>query len=560
MSTRKIDGMLFEQMMRNGLNNLAAQEKTINALNVFPVADGDTGTNMRLTLESGIRCARPTKLLCDYLKALSSGMLLGARGNSGVILSQLFKGIYLELSRNSAAAPVEMRNAFIRGYKVAYESVIRPVEGTILTVAREGIEQTVRQMRHPADLETLLEAYLSSMSISLAATPDVLPVLKEMGVVDSGAKGYIAIVEGMYRWLKGEIFDQHPDSHSLDAPPQADLSLFDENSRFDQGYCMEFILQLMRDPQYMAPFLQADFIRALEQRGNSLVVVQDGSRVKVHVHTKKPASVIEYAQQYGEFLTFKLENMQLQHNEYLRDQQAAPAASADTQPAPAPKPHKALSVIAAVNGEGNRQTFTDLGCDFVIDGGATMNASSEDFLNAIRQADADAVVILPDNANMLLAARQAVELSGNTNAKVLEAKTLAEGYYALAMDVPDSKDIDMRVAQMNSGIESIETLLITAAARAWEHNGVKCEENECIALYRDEVIVHSRQPLDTVIRALQRVEGIEDRESCVFFRGKGGNVQLEQEIERRVGELFPMMECSFLDGGQEIYDWIIGIM
>jgi len=559
MSTKKIDGMLFEQMIRNGLNNLSSHEKEINALNVFPVADGDTGTNMRLTLESGIRCARPTRLLCDYLKALSSGMLLGARGNSGVILSQLFKGIYLELSRAGAAAPVEMRNAFIRGYKVAYESVIRPVEGTILTVAREGIEQATRQMRHPADMEELLEAYLSSMSISLAATPEVLPVLKEMGVVDSGAKGYIAIVEGMYRWLKGEIFDRHQPALSAPGQPQTDFSLFDENSRFDQGYCTEFILQLMRAPQYMSPFRQEDFIRALEQRGNSLVVVQDGSRVKVHVHTKKPAAVIEYAQQYGEFLTFKLENMQLQHNEYLRDQKEP--APREEIPAPAaPKAHKAVWVIAAVNGPGNRKTFTDLGCDYVIDGGATMNASSEDFLTAIRQADADAIVILPNNANMLLAARQAVELSGEKNVTVLEAKTLAEGYYALAMDVPDSKDINMRIAQMNSGIESIETLLITAAARAYEHNGVKCKENECIAVYRDELVFTSAQPLDTVIRGLQMVEGIEDRESCVFFRGKNGNAALEKEIARKVGELFPMMECSFLDGGQEIYDWIIGIM
>lgn len=559
MSTKKIDGMLFEQMVRNGLNNLSVHEKEINALNVFPVADGDTGTNMRMTLESGIRCARPTRLLCDYLKALSSGMLLGARGNSGVILSQLFKGIYLELSRANATTPVGMRNAFIRGYKVAYESVIRPVEGTILTVAREGIEQATRQLRHPEDLETLLEAYLSSMAISLSATPDVLPVLKEMGVVDSGAKGYIAIVEGMYRWLRGEIFDQHQPALSAPAQPQADFSLFDENSRFDQGYCTEFILQLMRAPQYMAPFRQEDFIRALEQRGNSLVVVQDGSRVKVHVHTKKPAAVIEYAQQYGEFLTFKLENMQLQHNEYLRDQkETAPAP--ETVAAPAPKVHKLLSVIAAVNGQGNRQIFTDLGCDIVIDGGPTMNASSEDFLTAIRQTDADAVVILPNNANMLLAARQAVDLSDKKNVRVLESKTLAEGYYALAMNMPDSTDVEMRVAQMNSGIESIETLLITAAARAYEHNGVSCKENECIAVYRDELVFTSQQPLDTVIRGLQMVEDIEDRENCVFFRGKNGDAAMEKEIQRRVGELFPMMECSFLDGGQEIYDWIIGIM
>ena len=372
MNTKRIDGSLFEKMIRAGLNSLCHCEKEINALNVFPVADGDTGTNMRLTLENGIRCAQPTKELNDYLKALSSGMLLGARGNSGVILSQLFKGIYLELSRCSAASPVELRNAFIRGYKAAYESVINPVEGTILTVAREGIEQATKQQRRPLDVESLLTAYLSSMEISLAATPDVLPILAEMGVVDSGAKGYIAIIQGMLDQLTGGAekaagsYAPASVQHAVPTVPAQDLSKFTENSDFIEGYCMEFILQLMKKPGYIRSFRSDDLVELLGKHGDSLVVVQDGMRVKVHVHTKKPAPIIQFVQQYGEFLTFKLENMQLQHNEYVEQRSEEKAK----KPAPEPKVHQPISVIAVVNGEGNKRIFRELGCKCILDGGA----------------------------------------------------------------------------------------------------------------------------------------------------------------------------------------------
>ena len=564
MKTRKVDGKLFEQMVRNGMNCLRASEKELNALNVFPVADGDTGTNMLATLQNGVRCARTTADLREYLKALSSGMLLGARGNSGVILSQIFKGIYLELSKCSAAATYDLRNSFIRGYKVAYESVIHPVEGTILTVAREGIEQTTRQVKRLADVESLLAEYLSFMEISLADTPRLLPVLAEMGVVDSGAKGYIAIIRGMADYLNGIIYPDEPYlaqelagvSQSRPAP---DLSLFNSDSPLEKGYCMEFILQLMRLPSYDQRFKQSMFIQVLEKMGNSLVVVCDDMRVKVHIHTQKPAPIMEYAQRYGEFLTFKLENMQLQHNEYMRERDGAKAATAEAPALPA-KPGKRVpfAVIAAVDGAGNRAIFQDLGCRQIIECGPTMNASTQELLSAIAAANADEAVVLPGNANLLLVAEQAAGMAEST-VHVLPARTIPESYFALAMDMQDGADISRRVEQMRESIAGIETLLIAVAARAFEHNGMTFREHQWVALYRDEPVATAASAAEAIRLGIEKVEGIEDRETCILFRGAGANAAEEADIEQVIQSMYPLMECSFLDGGQQVYDWMIGL-
>lgn len=565
MNTKRIDGILFERMVREGLSGLIKCEKTINALNVFPVADGDTGTNMRMTLESGIRCAVPCEALNEYLKALSGGMLLGARGNSGVILSQIFKGIYLELSRNEAASPVMLRNAFIRGYKVAYESVIKPVEGTILTVAREGIEFVIREQKRLKDLETLLTVYIAAMQISLKNTPNLLPILAEMNVVDSGAQGYIVIVSGMLAALTGQVPSDmqalaEPDRAA--APPASneiapDFSRFTETSAFDEGYCMEFILQLMRTDGYSQEFDQSKLLKMLEANGNSLVVVRDGARVKVHVHTKKPAPIIEYVQRFGEFLTFKLENMQLQHNEFADGAKAAGAAKqAQT---PKKSEHCLLGTVAVVNGAGAEAIFRDLGCKLVIDGGATMNTSSEEFLEAINSIDADRIVIIPNGPNMMLAAQQAVALSNKENVVILPAKTLAQGYFALAMDVADSTDPDLRIRQMRRGMESVETLLVTRAARDYSRKDISCRENEFIALSNNELLCTSPDPVETVINGMKLIEGIEDKETCIFFRGAEADAALEKIIAERIESEFPMLEVTFEWGGQALYDWIAGI-
>lgn len=565
MNTKKIDGQLFEQMLRNGMNCLRASEKELNAMNVFPVADGDTGTNMLTTLENGIRVARSDPELRGYLKALSRGMLLGARGNSGVILSQIFKGISLELSRRSTASLLDLCNSFIRGYKVAYESVIHPVEGTILTVTREGIEETAKQIKQITDVETLLYTYISVMEISLAETPRRLAVLAEMGVVDSGAKGYITIIRGMADYLNGIVYSDDSDQfiHAANASETdssiPDLSMFNSRSPMEKGYCMEFILQRMELPGYEETFDQKEFIQTLEGLGESLVVVCDDMRVKVHIHTTKPAPIMEYAQCYGEFLTFKLENMQLQHNEFVDAKNKREEKQFEALPVPsAPRAHTPMAVIAAVDGSGNRQIFQNLGCQQVIECGASMNASTEELLSAIGCANAEQIVVLPGNANLILAAKQAAQMAEST-VHVLPAKTIPEAYFALAMDIQDGTDIARRIEQMRANIGSIETLLVAVAAKTFVHNGITFHEHEWVALYRDEPIVAAKTPVEAMLLGLQKVEGIDDKETCILFRGENGSALDQAAIEEGIMEAYPLLECNFMDGGQKVYDWMVGL-
>lgn len=544
--TRRVNGFLLEKMLRNGLANIRAAEETINGLNVFPVADGDTGLNMRLTLENGLRRAKGRTEIGLYLRELSEGMLLGARGNSGVILSQIFKGIYQELARCQAANIADMRNALIRGYRVAYQSVVCPVEGTILTVAREGIELIRTQLDRNTSIESLLGMYIAQMRKTLAATPDMLAVLKEYGVVDSGAVGYITIFEGMYKYLCGETLQ---DSGSGETVPRTDISedIFNENSPFEEGYCMEFILQLMNGDSYNHRFRIATFTEDLKLFGNSIVVTQDGTRVKVHIHTMKPGKVIAMSQEFGEFLTFKLDNMQVQHNEFIRKMPKQERV------------HLQMAVVAVVNGAGMQKVFTDLGCTVVLDGSSKMNTSTQEFLDAFREANADTIVVLPNNKNIVRAAEQAAAMFGESEIHVLPTTSMVEGYYALSMDIPDEVT-DKRIKAMLSGAGNIVTLSQTIASRDYAHNGIGCKVGEEIALVNDRLVFSCRDTIEAVMGGLHKIEGIADKEYCVIFRGEDVDPAQESSLEDAIREEYPLLELQFMDGGQRIYRWLLGVI
>lgn len=550
MNTRRVNGTLFEKMARNGLKNLLLHREEINALNVFPVADGDTGTNMSLTLQKGLNFAQSSPELCTYLKAFSQGLLYGARGNSGVILSQIFNGFYQELSRCAAANVGDLRNAFIRGYRVAYRSVVCPVEGTILTVAREGIEHARNQIDRGTSVETLLSIYLAEMKKSLAETPELLPVLKESGVIDSGGAGFVYIVEGMLKELYGEELESGEPLAPEPLPKASDGTvspeLFNENTQFEYGYCMEFLLQLMRGSGYTQRFRLNAFIEDLQLYGNSLVVTQADRRVKVHIHTFKPAKVIAAAQEFGEFLTFKLENMHIQNAD--REQKLQKK-----------RPHRTLSVVAVANGDGMIRTFESLGCDVVLDGGPTMNTSSEEFTKAFSYIDADAIAVLPNNKNIVRAAEQAVALSGRTDVTVLPTASMAEGYCAVSMDIPDSDDIARRIAQMREGAGSIHTLSLAAATRNITRDGVSCTVGQSIVLNGEALKAAADDPFAAIEQGLKAIEGLEDCETCVVFFGEDAEPEDEARLTELISGLYPMMETSFIDGGQHVYRWLIGI-
>lgn len=548
MSVSRINGIELERMLKNGLANLRLSEEEINRLNVFPVPDGDTGTNMCKTLEHGLAGATSSTDVSAFSKSLSSGMLLGARGNSGVILSRFFYGFAQALSRSALIGPGELRAALIKGYRAAYSAVINPVEGTMLSVAREGIEHIRTQITRSSPIDVILSTYTAEMRKTLAMTPEMLTVLKDAGVVDSGAAGFILIFEGMVKLLRGEIIEDNAPAAGIPTPASGpDLSLFNENSEFIDGYCMEFILQLMNGEGYRQGFRLRGYISALQKLGGeSLVCVQDGKRVKVHVHTKTPALIIKLSQKYGEFLTFKLENMQVQHNE--RDSLLGR------------QEHKTLSIVSVVNGEGMKELFEGLGADYVIDGGATMNTSASEFVSVFEKIDADAIVVLPNSGNIIPAAKQAAELVSSGNVTVIPSKSFAEGYFAIAMDIPDEKDAERRVGQMLSGIENVVTLSEATASRDYTYHEIRCRKGEQIAFINGELASVSSDRVTAVTEALALIDGIEDYDTAVVLRGRDVPPEDEEELGRAVSEKYPLLELSFVDAGQEIYHWVIGIM
>jgi len=542
MKTMRIDGKTFRAMLANGLEELRSREEEINMLNVFPVADGDTGTNMRLTLEGGLEAAGQAPEFNIFMKALSTGMLYSARGNSGVILSQFFAGLYQELARCPTVSAAEMRNGFIRAYRIAYKAVRKPTEGTILTVTRLGIENIRSQVGRRTTIEDMLSMYVAEMKKTLTFTPDMLECLKEEGVVDSGAAGYICIIEGCLKYLNGEI--NKAGSHKLKTTQSYDLTSFNENSVFVDGYCMEFILQLMRTEGYLRNFRLNKFIEDLGGLGNSIVAVQDGKRVKVHIHTKTPAKVIAEAQAFGEFVTFKLENMQVMHGHRNTLKMKK-------------NKHKAIATVAVVTGEGIRDAYEKLGCDSIIDCGPSMNVSSQNFVDEFKTLNCDTIVVLPNNKNTIGAAKQARELYLNethedVQIKVLNTKNMLEGYYALAMDVPDS-ETDQRLKGMQSGIDGVRCISQTTATKDYKDDRIEVNKGEKIILEGDRIIAKG----DDLIKTLT---DIDEFESAIVFRGADKTEDDEQKLREDSEENFPLADFVFEYGGQEIYDWIIGVI
>ncbi len=550
MKTTSLNGTLLEQMLRNGLNNLKKHENQVNDMNVFPVSDGDTGTNMRLTLENGLASALSDDDLGAYLKRVNSGMLLGARGNSGVILSQLFNGMSQSLESDSIVNVDELMEALSRGYKVAYESVVKPVEGTILTVTRDGAEGIRSQINRSVSFESMLSMYIAEMKKSLALTPELLPVLKEAGVVDSGATGYIYIIEGMLKYLSGEIVSLNSNDEELSDSQllvnSINPDLFNEDSVFTLGYCTEFLLQIMNSKCSVRKFDLDDFIFQLNKMGNSLVAVRDGSRVRVHIHTIRPYQVIEFAQQFGEFVTFKMENMQLQHNEHFEKK-------AELQP------EKKVGIIAVANGQGIKDLFKQFGCHMVLKGGQTMNTSTKEFVDAFKTVNAEKIVVLPNNKNIIKAAQQAAALSGLNNVTVLETKSVVEGYYALAMAVGiDDQDGDYVVSLLKQGAENCDTVEITVASRDYTSNSIHCNKDDFVALVNGDLTCSGRTIEEIVTQSFSKVPCIDEKESCIVFKGADCTAAMEEEFSNVVEKNYPDMEVNFVEGGQGIYNFIIG--
>ena len=542
---KSINGLFFQGMIRNALHNLINAEKELNSMNVFPVADGDTGTNMRLTLEHGYKKAQPTKHLGEYLTQLSSGMLLGARGNSGVILSQLFKGMSNELESKGIVNPKELRNGLIEAYKVAYTAVVNPVEGTILTVAREGIENIKNLIKGEVSIDDTLIWYLDEMNRSLQETPNLLPTLKEANVLDSGAYGYIKIVEGMVKYLNGEIVDSDV-TPEIEAKVPVSQSFFDENSTFTDGYCMEFLLQLMNCKHYMERFNLNTFIDAIKPFGNSIVALQDGSIVKVHIHTLVPQEVISIARLYGEFISFKLENMQLQHNEFKIVHEHNDA------------PKKEMAFIAVVDGAGLEAAYRDMGVDIVLQGGQSMNTSANEFVNSINALNAEHIVIFPNNVNIIGAAKQAVTILKRKDVYVIPSRSMLDGFYALQVDIPEYSS-EERINAFKESINNVDSITVSSAIKDYENDDFSCKVGDKIGAINEELVSSKNNAFEAFKEAIEKVKNIEDKCALVVFMGKSADDSLADQIQDYMSDNYDYIEVSITDGGENIYDLIAGL-
>ena len=545
MKIKRINGQTFERMIKSGLANLKQYEEKVNAMNVFPVTDGDTGTNMCLTVENGIKHAQSNNDLGQYLKELSEGMLLGARGNSGVILSQIFRGFYLELERDSIADVSELKDAFVRGYQTAYETVTRPVEGTILTVAREGIENIKKQIGRGVYVPNLFSMYLAEMKKTLAQTPEMLSVLKEAGVVDSGGMGYVLLVEGMEKCLYGEEITSSKLNFFTQSVKRNKGRTFNSSSSFEVGYCMEFLLQLLKSRQ---SFKLENYTTALQTLGESVVCVQNEEIIKVHIHTKFPSKIIEECQKFGEFISFKLENMQIQCDEMMETIAAAKDVA-----------HKPMAMIAISNCDGIKELFDSFGCDVVVDGGKTMNTSAEEILRALQSVSADKIVLFPNHENIVKAAEQAVKISDLDNVVIMPSRNVMECYYALAMDISDSEDLSERVQAMKDACKEIRTFQVTQCVKSCVCKGVTCTKGEYVILENGDPIACVKDYYQ-IVDVLKNKQVFERAESCMLFTGIGLKDFDAQAYEQALKDTFNGVDVAFMDGQQRIYDLIIGVV
>ena len=538
---QKINSVLFAGMLRSGAASLAKDKSVINDLNVFPIPDGDTGDNMYMTLRAGCDTAGgKTGTLSEVAGAAAEGMLLGARGNSGVILSRIFAGLAKGLKGLEEADTAAFAAAMASAVKEAYAAIPTPVEGTIITVLREGAEGA----DEGTSLEHYFETLLAAMDTSLEHTPDKLDVLRQAGVVDSGGAGLVCIFKGMNQALEGVIPDD--DTSAAAAPQQKiDLDKFTEDSTLEFGYCTEFLLRLTRAKTDLDNFDEKAFIAWLEANGESVVAFRDGTIVKVHVHTFHPGEILNHCQQYGEFLTLKIENMALQHH------QESNRNNASFQ-----RPKQKYGIVTVASGEGLISAFKEIGADEVIPGGQTMNPSTQDFLEAFGQINADTILVFPNNSNIKMAASQAAGLYKQADVRVLPSSTIGEGYYGIASADRDCNDTDKVVASVIGIMESVATGMVSRAIRDAEEGDVSVVKGDYVG-YSDKQILCGSASREEAAAQLADKMGAAGRDVMLVFTGSEVPSDEAERLKDTLTARYPLLEIMFNNGLQPIYDYIL---
>lgn len=546
----KINGLVLAEMIDLGSKNLAKNAEKINALNVFPVPDGDTGTNMNLSMSSGAKetAANVVENIGELGKSFSKGLLMGARGNSGVILSQLFRGMSQYIADKKEVNAKEFAEAIQNGVSIAYKAIIKPVEGTILTVAREAAEAGLKAAENTTSVVEVMEAIYAEAQASLKRTPELLPILKEVGVVDSGGQGLVCVYQGFVAALKGEKIEgleavetnlvdmQFEDNHDMDFMNPEDIVY---------GFCTEFTVRLDKEKK---EFNEDKFREDMSKFGDSLLVISDSEFVKIHVHTETPGDVFNYGQQYGELIKIKSDNMREQHREVLRKQEAKQAT--------APKELKEQAMISISMGAGLSKVLTSMGVDYIVEGGQTMNPSTEDIMKAIKEVNAKNIFIFPNNKNIQLAAKQAAELA-EENVFVIESKTAPQGLAAVMVFNPQSS-AEENFANMQEVLSTVSTLEVTHAVRDTNIEGVEIKKDEFMGIRNGKIVV-SNLSLNTVLEELLEKSLDEDSEIVTLYLGEESTEEYTDFLEQLIEEKYPDVEVELIESGQPVYPYIIGV-
>ena len=552
METRVLDGITFRRILQGGAREIRLNMQLINDLNVFPVPDGDTGTNMSRTIESGIAkiSSDESATLGEVATEFSRGSLLGARGNSGVILSQFFAGVCDKLSDKNEVNAAEFAEAYIAGVERSYAAVATPVEGTILTVFRESAEYAKDNITEESTLEDFLTLNIEQAERTLAKTKEILPALIEADVVDSGGAGYLCIAKGMYESLDGGESERFEiPQGDKESAKEIDYDLFTTDSALEWGYCTECLVRLQRAKVEPSKFDDKAFARELESLGcNSIVALRDGDILKVHAHTMTPSDILTLCQRYGEFLNVKIENMSLQHSE--RVAKAEPKKK---------KPHKPYGVVTVATGEGMTSLFESLGADVVINGGQTGNPSTEQFLAAFDELDVDNILVLPNNSNIFLTATQAAQLFERGNVSVIPTKTLSQGYAALSVFNGAVDDLDTQISDFNCAKDAVVSGELTVAIRDSVINGVQVREGEYIGILDGELVTSNEDAIEAMCNMISEIEDIDDRELLTLFVGADVSEDERVEMTEALEERFEDLAVEVYIGGQEIYSYLIAV-
>ncbi|NMD69465.1 DAK2 domain-containing protein [Bacillus sp. DNRA2] len=556
MSINVLDGNRFAEMIIQGANHLSANAKYVDALNVFPVPDGDTGTNMNLSMTSGAKEVKNNTQahIGKVGSALSKGLLMGARGNSGVILSQLFRGFSRAIEHKSEITAKDFASALESGVETAYKAVMKPVEGTILTVAKDSAKKAVQVAKKQADIIVVMEEVLKEAQSSLNRTPDLLPVLKEVGVVDSGGQGLVFVYEGFLAELKGEAL---PDATTarikmeelVSAEHHKSVQSHIQTEDIEFGYCTEFMVKLDREKQ---PFSEETFRQDLSKHGDSLLVIADEKLVKVHIHAEYPGEVLSYGQRYGSLVNMKIENMREQHSSIVGEPTMAVEEPQSTKVA---EPRE-YGIVTVSMGSGIAELFKSIGAQAVIEGGQTMNPSTEDIVSAIKAVNAKKIIVLPNNKNIIMAAEQAAELV-DEEVVVIPSKTVPQGMSALLAFNPAVSLADNQAA-MTEALQHVKTGQITFAVRDTSIDGLTIEKDDFMGILDGKILVKNKDKVQAAEELLTEMID-EDAEILTILQGEDATeadvAALTDFIERQ----FPDVEVEIHNGKQPLYSFIFSV-